>query len=123
MHECVGDTLLNITSYKYFDKSITNKNKIKTHAFVKLHPQRKQSKQINQTGILLPDSANRDESRKWHSCATQLITVIDDWAKIIDNQGQIETYILDFEKALDTPPPPHELLKSKLFSYGIGGKQ
>ena len=58
--------------------------------------------------------------RKWHSCATQLITVIDDWAKILDNQGQIETYILDFEKAFDTPP--HELLKSKLFSYGIGGK-
>ena len=91
------------------------------YSFVKLHPQRKQSKQINQTGILLPDSANRDESRKWHSCATQLIMVIDDWAKILDNQGQIETYILDFEKALDTPP--HELLKSKLFSYGIGGKQ
>ena len=58
--------------------------------------------------------------RKWHSCETQLITVIDDWAKILDNQGQIDTFILDFEKAFDTPP--HELLKSKLFSYGIGGK-
>ena len=30
------------------------------------------------------------------------------------------TFILDFEKAFDTPP--NELLKSKLFSYGIGGK-
>ena len=58
--------------------------------------------------------------RKWHSCETQLITVIDDWAKILDNQGQIDTFILDFERAFDTPP--HELLKSKLFSYGIGGK-
>ena len=58
--------------------------------------------------------------RKWHSCETQLITVIDDWAKILNNQGQVDTFILDFEKAFDTPP--HELLKSKLYSYGIGGK-
>ena len=35
-------------------------------------------------------------------------------------KGQVDTFILDFEKAFDTPP--HELLKSKLFSYGIGGK-
>ena len=58
--------------------------------------------------------------RKWHSCETQLATVINDWAKILDNKGQEDTFILDFEKAFDTPP--HELLKSKLFSYGIGGK-
>ena len=42
------------------------------------------------------------------------------WAKILDNRGQVDTFILDFEKAFYTPP--HELLKSKLFSYGIGGK-
>ena len=41
--------------------------------------------------------------RKWHSCETQLITVIDDWAKILNNQGQVDTFILDFEKAFDTP--------------------
>ena len=41
--------------------------------------------------------------RKWHSCETQLITVIDDWAKILDKQGQVDTFILDFEKAFDTP--------------------
>ena len=58
--------------------------------------------------------------RKWHSCETQLATVINDWAKILDNKGQVDTFIMDFEKAFDTPP--HELLKSKLFSYGIGGK-
>ena len=58
--------------------------------------------------------------RKGHSCETQLTTVINDWAKILDNSGQVDTFIMDFEKALDTPP--HELLKSKLFSYGIGGK-
>ena len=38
----------------------------------------------------------------------------------MDKKGQVDTFILDFEKAFDTPP--HELLKSKLFSYGIGGK-
>ena len=58
--------------------------------------------------------------RKGHSCETQLTTVINDWAKILDNRGQVDTFILDFEKAFDTPP--HELLKSKLFSYGIGVK-
>ena len=58
--------------------------------------------------------------RKGHSCETQLTTIINDWAKILDNRGQVDTFILDFEKAFDTPP--HELLKSELFSYGIGGK-
>ena len=49
-----------------------------------------------------------------------MTTVINDWAKFLDNRGPVDTFILDFEKAFDTPP--HELLKSKLFSYGIGGK-
>ena len=37
------------------------------------------------------------------SCETQLTTVINDWAKILDNRGQVDTFILDFEKAFDTP--------------------
>ena len=41
-------------------------------------------------------------------------------AKILIKKGQVDTFILDFEKASATPP--HELLKSKLLSYGIGGK-
>ena len=53
--------------------------------------------------------------RKWHSYETQLATVKNDWAKILDNKGQVDTFILDFEKAFDTPPD--EFLKSKLFSY------
>ena len=36
-------------------------------------------------------------------------------------RGQVGTFILNFEKAFDTHP--HERLKSKLFSYGIGGKR
>ena len=51
---------------------------------------------------------------------TQLTTVINDWVKLLDKGGQVDTFILDFEKAFDTPP--HELLKSKLFDYVIGGK-
>ena len=55
--------------------------------------------------------------RKRHSCETQLTTVINDWVEILDKRGQVDTFILDFEKAFDTPP--HEL-NSKLFGYGIG---
>ena len=58
--------------------------------------------------------------REMHSCETQLVTVINDWAKILDNGGQVDTFILDFEKAFDRPP--HELLNCKLYGYGIGGK-
>ena len=31
--------------------------------------------------------------RKGHSCETQLTTVINDWAKILDNRGQVDTFI------------------------------
>ena len=58
--------------------------------------------------------------RKNRSCETQLITVINDSAKILDAGGQVDTFILDLEKAFDTPP--HELLKCKLHGYGISGK-
>ena len=36
-----------------------------------------------------------------------------------EDKGHMVTFILDFEKASETPP--HELLKSKLFRYRIGG--
>ena len=58
--------------------------------------------------------------RKRHSYETQLTTVINDWVKILDKGEQVDTFIPDFKKAFDTPP--HELLKSKLFGYGTGGK-
>ena len=40
--------------------------------------------------------------------AVKLIIVINDLVKILDKGGQFDTFILDFEKAFDTPP--HELL-------------
>ena len=58
--------------------------------------------------------------RKYHSCETQLCTIIDDWAKELDKGNQTDIFFLDFEKAFDTVP--HELLKSKLHQYGITGK-
>ena len=53
--------------------------------------------------------------RRNRSCESQLITVINDWAKILDAGGQVDTFILNFQKAFDTPP--HELLKCKLHVY------
>ena len=41
--------------------------------------------------------------------------MIDDWAKILDNQGQVDAFILDYEKAFDTPP--HELCKESISSF------
>ena len=41
--------------------------------------------------------------RKWHSCENQLTTAIYDWAKLLDKQGQIDTFKLEFENAFDTP--------------------
>ena len=58
--------------------------------------------------------------RKNSRCETQLLTVINDWAKILDAAGQVDTFLLDFEKVFDIPP--HELLKCKLYGYGISGK-
>ena len=58
--------------------------------------------------------------RKNRSCETHLITEITDWAKILNAEGQVDTFILNFGKAFDTPP--HELLKCKLHGYGISEK-
>ena len=41
--------------------------------------------------------------RKGHSCETQLTTVINGWAKILDNRKQVDTFILDFERHLIHP--------------------
>ena len=56
--------------------------------------------------------------RKGHSCETQLTTVKNNWAKILDNRGQVDTFILNLKRHLIHPP--HKF-QSKLFSYGIGG--
>ena len=39
--------------------------------------------------------------RKLHSCETQLATAINEWAKMLDNKGQVDTFILDFKTRHD----------------------
>ena len=59
--------------------------------------------------------------RRNRSNPNRLITIINDWAKSLDAAGQEDTFTLYFEKAFDTPP--HELLKWKLYGYGISEKK
>ncbi|KAK3101568.1 hypothetical protein FSP39_004535 [Pinctada imbricata] len=58
--------------------------------------------------------------RKGYSCATQLIGVIDEWTRLLDNRDEIDVIYLDFQKAFDTVP--HARLLNKLYAYGIRGK-
>lgn len=60
---------------------------------------------------------NQHAFRKNRSCESQLINVIHDWTKMLDEKKQVDVFILDFEKAFDTVP--HELVKTKLHSLGV----
>jgi len=55
--------------------------------------------------------------RKRRSCETQLLLTINDLASTLDNGGQTDVVLLDFEKAFDKVP--HQRLLSKLSYYGI----
>ena len=57
--------------------------------------------------------------RKSHSCATQLITTIEEIARNLDQGSQMDAILLDFSKAFDTVPHQHLLLK--LDRYGLRG--
>ena len=57
--------------------------------------------------------------RAGHSCETQLILAIDDWAKTLDHGAQADVAIFDFSKAFDSVP--HQRLLAKLEYYGISG--
>ena len=58
--------------------------------------------------------------RKGKSCTTQLLEVMDDFSKYIDNGQAFDVIYLDFKKAFDSVP--HERLLVKLKSYGIDGE-
>ena len=54
------------------------------------------------------------------SCDTQLISVIHEWAKVLNIHGQVDVIFLVFAKAFDSVP--HERLLLKARHYGICGK-
>ena len=64
-------------------------------------------------------SAKQHGFRKFHSCESQLLLTIHDFAKGLDNKQQIDAVLLDFSKAFDKVP--HERLIRKLAFYGLQG--
>lgn len=57
--------------------------------------------------------------RQNRGCILQLLKVVDEWSRDIDNNKQIDCVYLDFQKAFDTVP--HRRLIKKLESFGICG--
>ena len=61
--------------------------------------------------------------RSWkvsgRSCTTQLLTVLEAWTTILDEEASLDAFYLDFQKAFDTVP--HKCLLIKLRSCGVNG--
>ena len=53
-----------------------------------------------------------------HSCESQLLLTVDDFARTVDKKLQVDCSILDFSKAFDKEAP-HARLLHKLNCYGI----
>ena len=49
-------------------------------------------------------SQHQDGFQRGLSCETQLITVIHEWASVLNIHGQVDVIFLDFAKAFDTVP-------------------
>ena len=57
--------------------------------------------------------------RKHRSCVTQLLKVMEDFTKLIEEKSDFDIIYLDFKKAFDQVP--HQRLLSKLSSVGTTG--
>ena len=57
--------------------------------------------------------------RNQRGCTLQLLKVLDDWTKAIDNGLPVDTLYLDLQKAFDSVP--HQRLILKLERLGITG--
>ena len=53
------------------------------------------------------------------SCITQLLEALDEWTKILEENGSVDIIYTDFQKAFDSVP--HKRLAKKLNACGIGG--
>ena len=53
------------------------------------------------------------------SCALQLLVVMEQWRRTVDNRGSVDVIYLDFRKAFDSVP--HRRLLSKLQACGVEG--
>ena len=58
--------------------------------------------------------------RKLRSCETQLICMLDDLSKGLDDKAQIDVVLLDYAKAFDKVS--HRHLLKKVQHYGVAGK-
>ena len=57
--------------------------------------------------------------RKRRSCETQLIMIVDDLSRGLNEKQQVEAVLIDFSKAFDKVP--HQRLLLKLQYYGVRG--